>query len=48
MKKQAKLKEDRRIKKIEIPQEELYEEEKLPEKDDDGIDIISNQGGLPF
>lgn len=33
MKKQQKLKEDRRVKKVE------YLEEEIPQKDDDGVDI---------
>ena len=48
MKKQPKQKENRRAKKTEIAQEELYEEEQIPKKDEDGIDIISNQGELSF
>jgi len=49
MKKQPKQKEIRRAKKIEIPQKELYDEEKLPEKDKDGVDIInSSSERLPF
>ena len=46
MKKQAKQKEARRVKKIEYPQEEFYEEEEIPEKDKDSIDIIAKKSIL--
>lgn len=43
MKKQAKQKEVRRVKNIKYPQEELYEEEEIPEKDKDGIEMVPSQ-----
>lgn len=40
MKKQLKTKEKGSIKEIEYPQKELYKEEEIPPKDEDGIDDI--------
>jgi len=42
MKQQPKLNEKRVVKKIESPQKESYEQDEIPQKDADGIDIIPN------